>query len=65
MGTRDQNGICFAIQISGVGCASSRTSIVFFCTPNWDAVIKPMPTLVTEQQPAAFEPFICGDKMPF
>lgn len=40
---------------------AERYSIPFFIDADYDAVIEPLPNCVTEDRPAAYQPFTCGE----
>ena len=40
-----------------------RMSLVFFHQPNYDAIIEPLPTTVTDDNPSRYEPISSGDHL--
>ena len=38
-----------------------RLSMAFFCQPNYDAIVSPIPSCVTDDNPARYEPATAGD----
>jgi isopenicillin N synthase-like dioxygenase len=42
-----------------------RYSIPFFFEPNYDTIVSPLHTCVTEERPAAFKPVVYGEHLTY